>query len=78
MADFLIASIPKNSREKLQIGLTEYGGHQLLNLRVWYSADDGSLRPGKAGLALRIEKIRELIDALKATEMEANRLGLLS
>lgn len=59
-----IAVIQKNSREDLRITVEQYRGHELLNLRVWYEADDGSMRPGKQGLAVRLALLPELRDAL--------------
>ena len=73
-----IGIIQKNSREQLHVGLREFHGTPLVNLRVWFEPrDGGDLRPGKDGVALRIEKLPELIAVLERAEAEARRLGLL-
>lgn len=77
MADQIIASIPKNAREEIRIALSEFKGHHLANLRIWFTADDGDMRPGKAGLAFRLEKLPAVIQALNDLEAEARRLGLV-
>jgi hypothetical protein len=69
MTDHLIATIKKNSREELRIGRSEFKGHDLISIRVWYEAEDGAMRPGKAGLAFRVELLPEISAAL--SELEA-------
>ena len=77
MADQLIASIEKNAREEIRVSLSEFNGHDLANLRVWFQTDDGDMRPGKAGIAFRLAKLPEVIKALQSAEAEARRLGLV-
>jgi hypothetical protein len=77
MADQFIASIEKNNREEIRISLSEFNGYQLTNLRVWSKTDDGDMRPGKAGLAVRLEKLPAVIQAPTDLEVEARRLGLV-
>lgn len=71
-----IADIPKNSREVLRVELSTFNGHDLVNLRVWYGADD-DMRPGKAGVALRVEKLPQLRDAIDKAIAAARAEGLL-
>jgi hypothetical protein len=77
MAEQLIASIGKNRSEVIRVSLSEYNGHDLANLRVWFTADDGDMRPSKAGIAFRLEKLPAVIQALNDLEAEARRLGLI-
>ena len=72
-----IATIPKNTREELRVTLEEYRGHHIANLRVWYDVGDGEMRPGKQGLALRLDLLGDLQSAITATEKEARRAGLM-
>ena len=72
-----IATIRKNATEELRVSLEEYHGRQLVNLRVFFTADDGTKRPGKAGVALRVEALPELRAAILEAEAEALRLGLI-
>jgi Transcriptional Coactivator p15 (PC4) len=73
-----VAEVPKNSREVLRVELTEFKGHQLVSLRIWYRPeDDQDLRPGNKGFAMRVEKLPELAAAIdRAIEM-ARAEGLL-
>lgn len=73
-----IATIRKNAREDLRVTLEEFRGHHLLNLRIWFDADDGEQRPGKQGVALRLDLLPHLRTALSEAEQEARKSGLLS
>lgn len=69
--------IQKNSWEQLHVDLTQYNGHNLLSLRVFYERD-GDLLPGKQGVSVRASAIPDLIDRLQVAEAEAIRLGLIT
>jgi len=61
----------KNSLEKIVLQFVEYRGHQLLDLRVYYSdiADGGKSKPGKKGLTIGISHLDELLEGVtKAVE----------
>lgn len=63
-----IAIIPKNSREELRVTLDQYQGHSLVNLRIWFEAEDGAMRPGRQGLAFRVALLPEVLAALQAAQ----------
>ena len=72
-----IATIEKNSREKVYIDLTEFKGHNLIDIRVF--ADNGSEQTAtRKGISLAIAKLPALIDALRKAETEARRRGLIA
>ncbi|MEQ8431718.1 MAG: transcriptional coactivator p15/PC4 family protein [Roseovarius sp.] len=73
-----IATIRKNAREDLRVTLEEFRGHHLLNLRIWFDTDDGEQRPGKQGVAIRLDLLPHLRKALLEAEQEARKSGLLS
>lgn len=75
MADQLIASIPKNAREEIRIALSEFNGHNLANLRICFTVDDGTMKPGNKGLAFKLEKLPVVLQALNDLEAGARRLG---
>ena len=61
-----VATLAKNRTEELRVTVDEFKGHRLLNLRVWFEAEDGTLRPGKQGVAVRLEMAAELARAIGA------------
>lgn len=73
-----IATIRKNVREDLRVTLEEFRGHHLLNLRIWYDAEDGEQRPGKQGVAIRLDLLPHLRKALSEAEQEARKSGFLA
>ena len=57
-------AIRKNAREEIRVDRVEYKGYDLVNIRIWFKADDGGMRPGKDGLSFRAALCDEVIDAL--------------
>lgn len=63
-AEITLAEFGKNSREVVRVRRTEYEGRALLDVRTWYpDLVTGEMRPGK-GLALRVEQLDDLRQAL--------------
>lgn len=60
----MIAAIPKNAREEIRVSVDDFQGHRLCNVRVWYREGD-ELRPGKQGIALRLDLLPQLVEALR-------------
>ena len=77
MSDTMIAQLTKNGSERLHISLGQFNGYELVQQRVYFDAGGGEFRPGKQGLALRVEMLPALIDALVEAKAEAERQGLL-
>lgn len=78
MADIQIAAIEKNARgEEIRVILGEFNGHQLLNLRVFFEAQDGTKRPSKTGPTFKVEKLPEFAEAVQKAPGEARRRGLV-
>ena len=79
MTDRVIATIQKNQRMELRIGLSSYQGHKLLQTRLWAHPkgvpDD--IRPTGKGWVLSIEQIDAVIDALRDTKAAAIAEGWL-
>lgn len=57
--------IPKNSRgEVIRVEADEFKGKKQLNIRTWYIAEDGELRPGKAGIAINLDILADVFPAI--------------
>ena len=64
----------KNDRgEVLRIVREDYKGADLVNIRVWYRADNGEMRPSKTGIAINGSQIDQLIEALQAVKAEGRQ-----
>jgi len=73
-----IATIRRNSREEVRVQLQEYNGQPVFALRAWFKADDGSMRPSRDGITLRVGLLPEVAKALADAEHQARNEGLLS
>jgi hypothetical protein len=74
-----IAVIAKNKNEEIRVALSEYNGHDLINIRIWADPRDGGTEriPTKAGVCCRVALLPALIEALQEAEAEARLAGLL-
>ena len=75
----LIATIEKNKLEEIRVGLSEFNGHDLLNIRIWAEPRNGGAKriPTKAGICCNVRLLPELIEALQKAEAAARERDLL-
>ena len=66
--DELIAQFEKNATEVVRVSLTEYRGRKLLDVRVYYSDDEGQYRPTKKGVSLSVDVYPDFKRALLELE----------
>jgi hypothetical protein len=73
----VVAEWPCGRGDRLRISLEYYREQWLFNVRRWYEADDGELRPGKRGFAIALKHLPQIAAATaKALELSRER-GLL-
>ena len=53
-----------------------YRGVWLVNLRKWYEADSGELRPSKQGIAFRLKHLPRVAEALASVKVIAQSRGV--
>ena len=67
----LLASIERNATEELQIAINEYKGKQYVDLRIFYTNDEGDTwNPTKKGVTVAPDKIDDVIEALAKAKAE--------
>ena len=72
-----IAEWWKNRRgELIRLVLNRYEGRDVVDLRTWYTAEDGKLKPGK-GFAAEVRHLPRLAAAFAKAEAKARELGLI-
>jgi hypothetical protein len=68
----LIKDIQRNSKEIIRIEVSEFKGRELINIRIWFQAIDGSgqvvYKPTQKGVALNISEFMELKDGILKLE----------
>ena len=62
----VLTTIPRSATEEIQIAINEYRGKQYLDLRVYYTTDDGlNWNPTKKGVTFSPEKLTDLKNAIE-------------
>ena len=72
MADAkILATIDRTETEQLQISVSEYKGKSYLNMRIYYTTDDGATwLPTKKGVTFSPEQLDLLSDAIEEAKKE--------
>jgi hypothetical protein len=66
--DVILYEWRKNARERVRVSLSHYRGHDLVDIRAWFDAGDGTFRPSKSGIGIQWEQLPQLRRALEAAE----------
>lgn len=74
-----VATFEKNSREEVRVSVDLYQGRQIINIRVYYRDKDNGSQwlPGKQGLALSVDRYRDLAEAVLKLGEKLDADGLL-
>lgn len=64
----VIRRLPRSDGQEWLVGLVEFRGKDYATARVYYTADDGKLRPSKHGINVHEELLPEIIKALQAVD----------
>ncbi len=72
MADAkLLAAIERSDTEQLQISISEYKGKSYLNMRIFYTTDDGATwLPTKKGVTFTPDQLDLLEEAIQDARKE--------
>ena len=72
MADAkILATIERSDTEQLQISISEYKGRSYLNMRIFYTTDDGATwLPTKKGVTFTPHQLDLLADAIEEAKKE--------
>ena len=67
----ILATIERSDTEQLQISVSEYKGRSYLNMRIFYTTDDGATwLPTKKGVTFTPEQLDLLSDAIEEAKKE--------
>ena len=67
----LLATIPRNATEQLQISINSYKDKKYLDLRIYYTTDDGGTwLPTKKGVTVSPDNLLTLKEAVEEAMME--------
>lgn len=62
--DELIAQFEKNATEVVRVSITEFRGRKLIDLRVYYTDDEGEYRPTRKGISISVDGYPEFRNAI--------------
>lgn len=62
--DELIAQFEKNATEVVRVSITEFRGRKLVDLRVYYTDDEGEYRPTRKGISISVDGYPEFRNAI--------------
>lgn len=66
-----IHQFAKNATEEVRVSLTEFKGHKLIDLRIYYEPEEGGdRRPTKKGITVDVSLYPEIKRALLKVEKE--------
>jgi Transcriptional Coactivator p15 (PC4) len=68
--DELIGTVPRTKREELRVSVRQANGVKWLDIRIYYEAEDGSLRPSQRGVSLSPTEWKELRKVLMKLRQE--------
>jgi hypothetical protein len=74
----IIAEWQLNRHDRLRVSIEEYHGFPLLNVRKWFEAEDGSIRPGKRGISLAVAHLPQLAESIVKAAAVARAVGLIA
>ncbi len=67
----MLATIPRSATEQLQIAINSYKGKSYLDLRIFYTTDDGiNWNPTKKGVTVAPENLELLKEAIEEAMQE--------
>lgn len=67
----LLAAIERSDTEQLQISISEYKGKSYLNMRIFYTTDDGATwLPTKKGVTFTPDQLDLLEEAIQEARKE--------
>ncbi len=67
----ILATIPRNATEQLQISINSYKDKRYLDLRIYYTTDDGAnWAPTKKGVTVSPDNLMTLKDAVEEAMQE--------
>lgn len=67
----VLARIDRGNNQELQISISEYKGKSFLNVRIFYTKDDGATwNPTQKGVTVYPEDLDTLADAIEEAKKE--------
>jgi Transcriptional Coactivator p15 (PC4) len=76
-AGIIVAQFEKNKKEEVRLSVETFHGRKLINIRVFYKDNDGSWKPGKQGLAISVDRYKDLAASILEVGQHLKSNGLI-
>jgi transcriptional coactivator p15 (PC4) len=73
----VVAQFEKNKKQEVRLSVENFHGKKLINIRVFYKDDDGAWKPGKQGLALSVDRYKDLAASILEVGQHLKTEGLI-
>lgn len=74
-----VMTIQKNRAQEIRVELKEFKGHNIIDIRIWNSVPDSEeKRPTTKGVAMNVELLPQLKEAVELLEKEVKELKEVS
>jgi hypothetical protein len=73
----IVAEIDKNQGEKFRVTLDRFKGTAVVDLRTFYVAAGGALKPTPKGLSTSVRHLPAIVEALQLALDRAREAGML-
>lgn len=71
----LVAKFAKNARgEFVHVSIDDFKGKKLVNIRVWYTHETGTLMPGRQGITISVDKFEAFRSAITEVSHKLEKL----
>jgi len=74
----VVVKFEKNSREEIWVSVDDFRSRKIINIRVHYRTETGQWAPGKQGVAISVDRYRDLAEAVLKLGEKLKSDGLLT
>jgi hypothetical protein len=73
--DTVVARFEKSAMEEVRVTLGRYMGREVFGVRVWVGLTNGTMRPTRKGVTLRLDTFPDFLAATRKLEAAVNERG---
>ena len=73
----VVAQFEKKKKEEVRVSIETFNGRKFINIRVFYKDDDGEWKPGKQGLAVSVDRYKDLAGSVLEVGQYLKANGLI-
>jgi hypothetical protein len=71
--DVVIGTVERQKREQIRVSVRKQGGVKWLDIRIYYEAETGDMRPSQRGVSLSSDEWKKLREVLQRLHQKDGR-----